>query len=135
MKRMFGRSTVLIIFGAFAAMEASDLMFLLKALGSTGDYAASLGITPQQATVRLAVLVLLAAGITLAAGATMLGQFKRAPWVERAGQVTGAFFILYGLFQVGSAALVLTRDQTTHSLSGAVFILIGVALFPLGRRS
>jgi hypothetical protein len=122
------------IFALLAAMEMGDWTGLLARYGNPEKDAAALGITTQASSSHLLVMIILSISIVLAALITVLGFFQDGKWIIRASQLTGVLFALYGAYQVYTALTLVTKSQENLVLAGAVYIIIGAAVFGLGSK-
>jgi hypothetical protein len=120
------------IFAILAVMEVSDWTGLMSKYSDPGKEAIKLGITTQESRTLLLIMIFFATGIVLASLITIVGLFQEERWIIRTSQLTGIFFVLYGVFQIYSAITLITIGQETRVLAGIVYIIIGLAVFGLG---
>lgn len=123
-----------VIFVVFAAIETSDWLSLMAAFSSGGSSPRVAGLHTEFTNIYLIVLTVLALGILLFACQTIVGILSGAAWAVRTAQATSIIYMIYGGFQIFTAfnnpGVSLARVGT----AGAVFIVIGLALFGLGTR-
>jgi hypothetical protein len=124
----------IVIFVLFAAIEARDWLSLMAAFGSGGSSSRVAGLNPEFTNIYLIVLTVLAVGILLFACQTIVGILRGAVWAVRTAQVTSIIYIIYGGFQIFSAMMNPGVSLARVSTAGAVFIVIGLALYGLGTR-
>jgi hypothetical protein len=122
------------IFAMLAALEMGDWTSLLARYGNPEKDAAALGITTQASTTHLLVMIILSISIVLAALITVVGLFQDSKWIIRTSQLAGVMFAIYGAYQIYTALAVATKSQQNLFLAGAVYILIGAAVFGLGGK-
>jgi hypothetical protein len=124
-----------IAFALFSLMELGDFAGLVPGFSNPQTYADLIGISPQAETVRLAILSVLSLAIVFSSDLVIVGLLRRFAWTELASRAVGALFILYGLYQIVSANLQLTKNQTGVMIAGLVYALIGVLTVWIGARA
>lgn len=138
MFRSFGKImrqlTGMIIFVLLAAMETGDWSGIMSRYNNPSKDAISFGITNQQASTNLLVMMVLAISIILAALMTAMGFMRDEKWVLRTSQITGGLYVVYGLYQIYSALVIINQNQQNAILAGIVYAVIGLAVFGLGGK-
>jgi hypothetical protein len=124
-----------VAFALFSLMELGDFAGLVPGFSNPQTYADLIGISPQAETVRLAILSVLSLAIVFSSDLVIVGLLRRFAWTELASRAVGALFILYGLYQIVSANLQLTKNQTGVMIAGLVYALIGVLTVWIGARA
>jgi hypothetical protein len=124
-----------IAFALFSLMELGDFAGLVPGFSSPQTYADLIGISPQAETVRLIILSVLSLGIVFSSDLVIVGLIRRFAWTENAARAVGAIFVLYGVYQVVSANVQLTKNQTGVTVAGLVYALIGVLVVWIGARA
>lgn len=69
-----------------------------------------------------------------AAAVTALGIYKNRSWTVRAGTITGILLVLYGMFEILGSLYLLTANQFSVLLAGAVYGLAGLLSVWLVRQ-
>ena len=124
-----------IAFAIFSLMELGDFVGLVLGFSNPQDYADRIGISSQAETVRLVVLSVLSLGIFYSGPFVIGGLIRRFVWTENATRVVGGLFMLYGVYQIVSANVQLTKNQTGVMIAGLVYALIGVLAVWIGARA
>ena len=132
--RMLKQLAGIFVFALLAAMEVGDWTSLMARYSDPEKDAAALGITTQASSTHLLVMVILSIGIVIAALATTVGLFQDGKWSIRASQVTGALFVVYGLYQIYFGFTSAIKSKENLILPGVVFAVIGIAVFGLGSK-
>ncbi len=123
-----------VIFALLAALELGDWTSLLSRYGNPEKDAATLGMTTQATTSHLLVLIVLSITIVLAALITVMGFFQDSKWIIRTSQITGSLFAIYGAYQAYAAIALANKGKEGLIMVGAVYLLIGIAVFGLGGK-
>jgi hypothetical protein len=124
-----------IVFALFSLMEIGDFAGLVPGFSNPQDYADRVGISPQAETVRLVILSVLSLAIVFSSDLVIVGLLRRLAWTENAARAVGGLFVLYGVYQVVSANVQLTKNQTGVMIAGLVYALIGVLAVWIGARA
>lgn len=124
----------MIIYVLLAAMEAGDWAGIMSRYNNPSKDAISFGITNQEASTNLLIMMVLAICIILAALMTAMGFMRDEKWVLRTSQVTGGLYGVYGLYQIYTGLAILNLNQQNAILAGVVYIVIGLAVFGLGGK-
>jgi hypothetical protein len=124
-----------IAFALFSLMELGDFAGLVPGFSSPQTYADLIGISPQAETVRLVILSVLSLAIVFSSDLVIVGLIRRFAWTENAARAVGAIFVLYGLYQIVSANVQLTKNQTGVMIAGLVYALIGALAVWVGARA
>ncbi len=122
------------LFLLLAAMEVGDWTGLMSRYSDPEKDAAALGITTQASMSHILVMVVLSISIVLAAGITVLGLFQDSKWAIRSSQATGILYVMYGVYQLYAGIAIANRGQEGLILAGAVYAVIGIAVFGLGNK-
>ena len=93
------------------------------------------GLDPDTQSVRLMILAALTMGIAVAAALTAFALFRRWGWASWTGQITGVLFLIYAAYQILSALILLTKNQSAVLSAAMIYVLIGVTAIALGRRA
>jgi hypothetical protein len=123
-----------VVFAILAIMEVSDWTSLMSRYSNPGKDAITLGITTQQSSNHLLIMIALATGIVLGCLVTIVGLFQDERWIIRTAQFTGIVFILYGAYQVYSGIALISLGKETTILAGVVYMIIGAAVSGLGSK-
>ena len=84
---------------------------------------------------RLVILSVLSLAIVFSSDLVIVGLLRRFAWTENAARAVGAIFVLYGGYQVVSANVQLTKNQTGVMVAGLVYVLIGALAVWIGARA
>jgi hypothetical protein len=125
----------IIVFGLFAIMEIGDLTGLLVGFSNPEVYARNIGISSHTEQARLIVLSILATGVVLSTLISILGFFRKRPWIRTVTTITASLFVLYGGYQIFSALTQINQNKAAVIFAGAIFILLGTVCDWLGRRA
>jgi hypothetical protein len=124
-----------IAFALFSLMELGDFAGLVPGFSSPQDYADRIGISPQAETVRLVILSVLSLAIVFSSDLVIVGLLRRFVWTHIAARAVGVIFVLYGVYQIVSANVQLTKNQTGVMVAGLVYALIGALAIWIGARA
>jgi hypothetical protein len=124
-----------IAFALFALMELGDWAGLIPGYSNPSQYADRIGLSAQAESTHLIILTMLALLVVIAALATVVGLVARATWSMLAARATGGAFVLYGIYQVISALMQLTKNQMGVSIAGVIYALIGGLAVWVGTRA
>jgi hypothetical protein len=124
----------IVLYAALAVIEAGDMMAFLPKLSDPTGIMADLGLTREEAMLRIGILFVLALGIVFFSLASIYGIVFGSSWVRWTGGLAGGLFVVFGLFQVGSAFLVIHRNQTGIAMAGLAYAMIGLAVLGLTPR-
>ncbi len=124
----------MIIFILLAAMETGDWSGIMSRFNNPSTDAMSFGITNQQASTNLTIMMVLAISIVLAALVTALGFMRDEKWILRSAQITGGLYLVYGIYQIYTGLALINQNQQNPLLAGAVYAVIGLAVFGLGGK-
>jgi large-conductance mechanosensitive channel len=124
----------MIIFVLIAALETGDWSGIMSRYGNPSSDALSFGISIPTATNHLLIQMILAIFIILASLITALGFMRDESWVVKSSQATGVVFVVYGLYQIYSGLSIVNSSQEGIILAGAIYVLIGFAVFGLGSK-
>jgi hypothetical protein len=124
-----------IAFALFSLMELGDFAGLVPGFSNPQAYADLIGISAQAETVRLVILSVLSLGIVFSSDLVIVGLIRRFAWTQNAARSVGAIFVLYGVYQIVSANVQLTKNQTGVMIAGLVYALIGVFAVWIGARA
>ena len=124
-----------IAFALFSLMELGDFAGLVPGFSNPQRYADLIGISAQAETVRLVILSVLSLAIVFSSDLVIVGLLRRFAWTENAARAVGAIFVLYGAYQVVSANVQLTKNQTGVMVAGLVYALIGALAVWIGARA
>jgi hypothetical protein len=124
-----------IAFALFSLIELGDFAGLVPGFSNPQSYADLIGISPRAETVRLIILSVLSLGIVFSSDLVIVGLIRRLAWTENAARAVGGLFVLYGVYQIVSANVQLTKNQTGVMIAGLVYALIGVLAVWIGARA
>lgn len=127
------RVGAVVVFALFAYLGVNDATDIMKSISNPQTIAGTLGITAQESLIRAIVLFVLSAIITLASLATLLGAMQRTTLL-RGWIVVTATYVLYGLYQLGFAILVLHATQPQAFLP-VLYLLLAAAAYSFGRQA
>jgi hypothetical protein len=129
---MKSRLITLVLFAVFALLELGDAFGILQTLAAPEPVAAMLNISVAEEVTRATILLALAMTIALASAVTVLGAWRRSKLVH-AWVVVAAGYVVYGVYQIGSALL--QSKAPALAASGVVFLLLGAAAYSFGRSA
>jgi hypothetical protein len=135
MKLTGWRLAGVIAFAIFSLMELGDFAGLVPGFSNPQSYADLIGISAQAETVRLIILSVLSLSIVFSSDLVIVGLLRRFTWTQNAVRAVGALFVLYGVYQIVSANIQLTKNQTGVMIAGLVYALIGVFAAWIGARA
>lgn len=127
------------LYAALAIVEAGDMMAILPKFANPASIIEELGLSNNEAMLRISILFTLSLGIVLFSLASIYGIVFGSPWIRWTGWLAGGLFVVYGLFQIVSA-LALIHDNVTRTgiaLAGVAYAVLGLAvvgLTPKGRK-
>ena len=124
-----------IAFALFSLMELGDFAGLVPGFSNPQSYADLIGISAQAETVRLVILSVLSLSIVFSSDLVIVGLIRRFAWTQNAARAVGGLFVLYGVYQVVSANVQLTKNQTGVTIAGLVYAVIGVIAVWIGIRA
>lgn len=124
-----------IAFALFSLLELGDFAGLVPGFSNPQTYADLIGISPQAETVRLVILSILSLAIVFSSDLVIVGLLRRFAWTEWASRAVGALFVLYGAYQIVSANVQLTKNQTGVMIAGLVYAVIGVFAVWIAARA
>jgi hypothetical protein len=125
----------MIAFALFSLMELGDFAGLVPGFSNSQTYADLIGISTQAETVRLVILSVLSLAIVFSSDLVIVGLLRRFAWTENAARAVGGLFVLYGVYQIVSANVQLTKNQTGVMVAGLVYALIGLLVVWIGARA
>ena len=128
------RTLAIALFALLALAEIGDLVGLVITLGDPSGAALLLGITPRAETIRAIILVALALLIALNGLIALAGALLRSAIMFQFGALmTGVGLVLYGLYQIGSAAL--QHGQMLYAAVGLVYLALGALALWFARQA
>lgn len=128
------RAFALVFYLIVAALEFFEVLGDAFGFTDLTAYAGYSGITPGQEAQRLGSLLLLSGSVLVAAAVTAFGIYGNRLWTVRAGTITGILLVLYGMFQILGSLYLLTSNQFSVLLAGAVYGLAGLLSVWLVRQ-
>jgi branched-subunit amino acid permease len=120
-------------FAVFAYLGANDATDVARQLSNPDMMAQRLGITIQESTFRAVGLMVLSGVITLASLATMVGAIQRTTLL-RGWIVVTAAYVLYGLFHLG-IAVILLKGTRAEAFLPVANLLLAAAAYSFGRQA
>jgi hypothetical protein len=135
-KWMKWRKMGVIVFALFALMELGDLVGLIPGFSepARSQYAALIGISPDEEGTRLMILSALSLGIVVSSIVTVV-VLLRGVAAHRAGSIVAAIFLCYGLYQIIAALFQLKQNQFEVAMAGGVYGLLGLLAWWVARKA
>jgi hypothetical protein len=131
-KRFLTRLAGVVMFTLLAAIGVSFWFSLMAALGSKTETRWTAGLEPHFINIYLMIMIIISVGIILSTCGTIVGLLQGAAWAVWTVQLASVLFILFGGFQIYTALSNPGMPVLTVSMSGAAFMLIGLAVYGLG---
>ena len=128
------RFLAVLAFAVFAYLGGNDAADIAKSISNPEMMATTLGITTQESTIRAVVLFLLSGVICLASLATMVGALQRTTLLRGWIVVTVAY-VIYALFQLGIAVILMRMSQLQAFVPGFVYLFLAAAAYSFGRQA
>jgi hypothetical protein len=123
-----------VVFALFALMELGDWSGLLGGYSDPASYADLIGVRLTDERMRLYILTILSLGIVIASAGAAVTLADRSESATQFIGITQSLFIIYGIYQLLSAASQVTKQKELIVMLGMFYALCSLVALWIGNK-